>query len=235
MAISACDEKRKTCCGPNPDTISLPLRRAVACSCAALVTGLNNRVLKNSCKCQKRSERSANFNSPLKTLPRRLRKKLRFACLGHAQVFLGLRKVGMKTARFFALHDHAAQFKASSKRFSASEQGGAFSKPPVFGGLETGRSFIFEQKITKATKIPEFQNIHSNSSVVVQFQFRAEDSFSTDTSVALIMAKTESPFLRFIRLTDPVVMIEVTGPAAVLMTISETTFSDTICSIVPGK
>jgi hypothetical protein len=46
---------------------------------------------------------------------------------------------------------------------------------------------------------------------VVQFQFRAEDSFSTDTSVALIMAKTESPFLRFIRLTDPVVMIEVTG------------------------
>jgi hypothetical protein len=57
-----------------------------------------------------------------------------------------------------------AQFKASSKRFSAPEQGGAFSKPPVFGGLETGRSFIFEQKITKATKIPEFQNIHSNSS-----------------------------------------------------------------------
>jgi hypothetical protein len=30
-------------------------------------------------------------------------------------------------------------------------------------------------------------------------------------------------------------MIEVTGPAAVLMTISETTLSDTICSIVPGK
>src|ERR1700730_284887 len=62
-----------------------------------------------------------------------------------------------------------------------------------------------------------------------------DDSFSTDTSVALIMAKTASPFLRFIRLTEPVVMIEVTGPAAVLMTISETTLSDTICSIVPGK
>jgi len=42
-------------------------------------------------------------------------------------------------------------------------------------------------------------------------------------SVALIMAKTASPFLRFIRLTEPVVMIEVTNPAAVLMTISETT------------
>jgi hypothetical protein len=52
---------------------------------------------------------------------------------------------------------------------------------------------------------------------------------STDTSVALIMAKTASPSLRFIRLTEPVVMIEVTGPAAVLITISETTLSDTIC------
>jgi len=58
---------------------------------------------------------------------------------------------------------------------------------------------------------------------------------STGTSVALIIAKTASPFLRFIRFTEPVVMIEVTGPAAVLMTISETTLSETICSIVPGK
>ena len=33
------------------------------------------------------------------------------------------------------------------------------------------------------------------------------------------MAKTTSPSLRFIRLTEPVVMIEVTGPAAVLITI----------------
>ncbi len=73
------------------------------------------------------------------------------------------------------------------------------------------------------------------SRVVAQFESRADDYFSTDTSVALIMAKTVSPFLRFIRLTEPVVMIEVTGPAAVLMTISETTLSDTICSIVPGK
>jgi hypothetical protein len=30
-------------------------------------------------------------------------------------------------------------------------------------------------------------------------------------------------------------MIEVTGPAAVLMTICETTLSDKICSILPGK
>jgi hypothetical protein len=58
---------------------------------------------------------------------------------------------------------------------------------------------------------------------------------STDTSVALIIAKTVSPFLRFIRFTEPVVMIEVTGPAAVLITISETTLSETISSIVPGK
>src|SRR5882762_11114599 len=59
--------------------------------------------------------------------------------------------------------------------------------------------------------------------------------FRWTLSVALIIAKTASPFLRFIRLTEPVVMIEVTGPAAVLMTICETTLSDTICSIVPGK
>jgi len=43
-------------------------------------------------------------------------------------------------------------------------------------------------------------------------------SFSMDTSVALIIAKTLSPSLRFIRSTEPVVMIETTGPAAVLMT-----------------
>jgi len=66
-------------------------------------------------------------------------------------------------------------------------------------------------------------------------RFVAIHRLSTDTSVALIMAKTASPFLRFIRFTEPVVMIEVTSPAAVLMTISETTLSDTICSIVPGK
>src|SRR5262249_38816715 len=36
---------------------------------------------------------------------------------------------------------------------------------------------------------------------------------STDTSVALIIAKTASPFLRFIHFTEPVVMIEVTGAA----------------------
>src|SRR6266853_4769559 len=70
---------------------------------------------------------------------------------------------------------------------------------------------------------------------MAQFQFCADDFFSTDTSVALIVAKTASPFLRFIRLTEPVVMIEVTGPAAVLMTISETTLSDMMFSTVPGK
>ncbi len=62
-----------------------------------------------------------------------------------------------------------------------------------------------------------------------------DDSFSTETSVALIIANTGSPFLRFIRFTELVVMIEVTDPAAVLMTISETTLSEVICSIVPGK
>jgi hypothetical protein len=60
-------------------------------------------------------------------------------------------------------------------------------------------------------------------------------SFSTDTSVALIIAKTVSPSLRFIRLTEPVVMIDVTSPAAVRMTISDTTLSETIFSIVPGN
>jgi hypothetical protein len=53
--------------------------------------------------------------------------------------------------------------------------------------------------------------------------------------VALITANTASPSLRFIRFTEPVVMIDVTVPAAVRMTISDTTLSETICSIVPGK
>ena len=60
-------------------------------------------------------------------------------------------------------------------------------------------------------------------------------SFSTDTSVALIIAKTVSPSLRSIRFTEPVVIIEITFPAAVRMTISDTTLSETIFSIVPGK
>ena len=38
-------------------------------------------------------------------------------------------------------------------------------------------------------------------------------SFSTDTAVAFITAKTLSPFLRFIRFTEPVVIIGVTIPA----------------------
>jgi hypothetical protein len=60
-------------------------------------------------------------------------------------------------------------------------------------------------------------------------------SFSTDTSVALIIAKTVSPCLRFIRFTEPVVIIDVTLPAAVRITTSDTTLSETIFSIVPGK
>ena len=59
--------------------------------------------------------------------------------------------------------------------------------------------------------------------------------FSMDTSVALIIAKTLSPSLRFIRLTEPVVIIDVMSPAAVLMVSSETTLSETILSIVPGS
>src|SRR6266403_843480 len=60
-------------------------------------------------------------------------------------------------------------------------------------------------------------------------------SFSMDTSVALIIAKTLSPSLRFIRSTEPVVMIDVTFPAAVRITSSDTTLSETIFSIVPGS
>src|SRR5215475_15608273 len=58
--------------------------------------------------------------------------------------------------------------------------------------------------------------------------------FSMDTSVALIIAKTLSPTLRFIRLTEPVVMIDVTSPEAVRSVSSETKLSETIVLIVPG-
>src|SRR5262249_16169032 len=60
-------------------------------------------------------------------------------------------------------------------------------------------------------------------------------SFSTETSVALIIAKTSSPSLSCIRFTEPVVIIDVISPAAVRMIISETTLSDTIFSTLPGK
>jgi len=56
-----------------------------------------------------------------------------------------------------------------------------------------------------------------------------------DTSVALIIAKTLSPSLRFIRSTEPVVIIDVTVPAAVRTTTSDTTLSETIFSIVPAS
>ena len=59
--------------------------------------------------------------------------------------------------------------------------------------------------------------------------------FSMETSVALIITKTLSPTLRFIRLTEPVVIIDVTSPAAVRTVSSETTLSETILSIVPGR
>jgi hypothetical protein len=60
-------------------------------------------------------------------------------------------------------------------------------------------------------------------------------SFSTETEVAFTTAKTLSPSLRFIRSTEPVVMIDVTVPAAVRMTTSDITLSETIFSIVPGR
>ena len=50
-----------------------------------------------------------------------------------------------------------------------------------------------------------------------------------------MIAKTVSPSLRFIRSTEPVVIIDVTVPAAVRMTTSDTTLSETIFSIVPGN
>src|SRR6476660_5363364 len=56
-----------------------------------------------------------------------------------------------------------------------------------------------------------------------------------DTSVALIIAKTLSPCLRFIRSTEPVVIIDVTFPAVVRIRTSDTTLSETIFSIVPGS
>src|SRR6516164_3044002 len=59
--------------------------------------------------------------------------------------------------------------------------------------------------------------------------------FSMDTSVALIIAKALSPSLRFIRLTEPVVMIDVTSPAAVRITISDTTSPETMLIIVPAR
>ena len=73
---------------------------------------------------------------------------------------------------------------------------------------------------------------------VIQPTFRcggSSYSFSMDTSVALITANTASPSFSFIRLTEPVVIIDVTIPAAVRMTTSDTTLSETILSIVPGK
>jgi len=48
-------------------------------------------------------------------------------------------------------------------------------------------------------------------------------SFSMETSVAMVIANTLSPSLRFIRSTEPVVTIDVTIPAAVRMTTSDTT------------
>src|SRR4029453_18916082 len=81
---------------------------------------------------------------------------------------------------------------------------------------------------------PDFVNVH--------FAFRGVrrsvgngHSFSTDTSVALIMAKTLSPSLRFIRLTEPVVLIDATFPAAVRMRSSDSTLSETIFSILPAR
>jgi len=58
---------------------------------------------------------------------------------------------------------------------------------------------------------------------------RREDySVSIDTEVAFVTAKTWWPSFRFIRSTEPVVTIDITIPAAVRMTTSDTTLSETI-------
>ena len=51
----------------------------------------------------------------------------------------------------------------------------------------------------------------------------------------MIIAKTLSPTLRFIRLTEPVVIIDVTSPAAVSMVSSETTLSEMMFVIDPAR
>src|SRR6266550_1159312 len=60
-------------------------------------------------------------------------------------------------------------------------------------------------------------------------------SFSTHTEVAFITAKTLSPSFRFILFAELVVIIDVTAPTAVRIMTSDTTLSDTIFSILPGK
>jgi hypothetical protein len=70
---------------------------------------------------------------------------------------------------------------------------------------------------------------------IVQFQFPADDAFSMDTSVALIMAKTASPLLKVHPLDRAGCDDRSHRPGGSVMTISETTLSDTISSIVPGK
>src|SRR6266513_1030955 len=64
---------------------------------------------------------------------------------------------------------------------------------------------------------------------------RVGDHATNIAEVAFITAKTLSPSFRFIRSTEPVVIIDVTIPASVWMTTSDTTLSETIFSIVPGK
>src|SRR5262249_28344046 len=55
--------------------------------------------------------------------------------------------------------------------------------------------------------------------------------FSSDTEVALIIAKTFSPSFRFNRSTELVVITDVTIPAAVRITTSDITLSEVIFSI----
>ena len=59
---------------------------------------------------------------------------------------------------------------------------------------------------------------------------QADYSFSTETSVALIIAKTLSPSLRFMRFIEPVVIIDFTSRAASADTCLEALLSNSLGS-----
>ena len=114
----------------------------------------------------------------------------------------------------------------------------AIARPRDFAVLLRSRSSL-PPSIRKSEMITERRSSTRRRAVmpptVSRRQCLGSYSFSTDTSVALIIAKTVSPSVRFIRFTEPVVMIEVMWPASVRMATSDTTLSETIFSIVPRK
>src|SRR5438132_13450362 len=75
-----------------------PLHQALS------MPGLSNRYLGSVSLCRL-STRVTPGRGLTRILLGRLRRKLRVACLGQAQVFLGLRKVGAKAQRLFELRD----------------------------------------------------------------------------------------------------------------------------------